>query len=141
SAAKAIEQLGCRAAPTIRVLAEEAGEPLRVELLGALWRRVALAEGQGNRRVDVGEDRDCPWPEAIEQRSELIRELNARGDKIVTSAHQSTKCLRLVGWLAQGRESVPIRANQVREQIGVAGVALRERCPVPGPSGLDRIRV
>ena len=123
-AAQAREQLGHRPAPAVAMAGEEGGEALLAEMSSRLGMRVAAEEGQGDRRVDVGEDGCCTRPEALEQGPELVGEDHAFGDEIVACSHESAQRLDLVGEGLQRAEAVAIGAQQVREQIGIAAIAL-----------------
>ena len=104
--AEAGEQLGHGAPATVGVLAEELGEALLAEAGGAMRRGIAGEEGEGDRRVDVGEDGGGAGPEALEQRAELIGERDALGDEIVAAAHER----------AQRRASRPRAARSGRKR-------------------------
>src|SRR5437773_1314471 len=75
-------------AAAVGVLHEEPCEPFLAEPLGAVRGGIAAEEGQGDGRIDVGEDRGGPGPETVEQRPELIGEGDALGDQVVAAPHQ-----------------------------------------------------
>src|SRR4030042_60984 len=77
-----------------------AGEPVR-----ALGRRVATKEGERDGRVDVGEDCAGAWPEAIEERAELVGEGDALGDESVARADERAQSAGLVGVGTEGLEA------------------------------------
>src|SRR5207253_10855220 len=62
------EELGGWPAAAVGVLHEEPCEPFLAEPLGAVRGGIAAEEGQGDGRIDVGEDRGGPGPETVEQR-------------------------------------------------------------------------
>ena len=54
---------------------------------------IALKEGQGDRRVDIGEDGGGAGPEAVEQGAQAVGEGDALGDQIVAGADQRAQSL------------------------------------------------
>lgn len=106
------------------MLSEERREALRSELRGRLGSRVALHEGERDCRIDVGEDGSGAGPKAVEQRAELVRERDALGDEIITSANERTKSLQGVGLRREWAEAVAVRPQHVREEIRVAAIVL-----------------
>ena len=89
--AEAGEQLGDRTPATVGVLAEELREALFAEARGTLRRGVPGEKGEGDRRVDVGEDRAGARPEPLEERAELVGERDPLSDEVVTAAHEGAQ--------------------------------------------------
>ncbi len=135
------QQFGGGAAAAVGVTAEELGQAALAEPLGALGGGVAREERQGNRRIDIGEDRRGPRPEALEERPELIGQGDALGDEVIATPDQSAEGAGLVRQGLQGTKAVPIGSEQIGEQVGVAGVALAAGCGVAGPAGLHDVGV
>ena len=74
------KQLGRSAAAAIGVACEERLHPLLAEARGRLRRRVALHEGERDRRIDVGEDHGGAGPEAFQQAAQAVGQADALGD-------------------------------------------------------------
>jgi hypothetical protein len=102
---------------------------------------IAGEESQRDRRVDVGENGRGAGPEALEEGAQLIGEGDALRDEGVAAAHERTQGARLVRGRAQRGEAMPIRAQQIREDEGVAGVTLAAGGGVAGPRGLEGVGV
>ncbi len=139
--AKAGEQLGHGAAPTVRVLAEELGETLFAQAGGAVGGGIAREEGQRDRRVDVGKDGGGAGPEALEERAELIGEGDALGDEIVAAAHEGAQRAGVIGRRVQRPEAMAVRAKQVGEDEGIPRVTLGARRGVTRTTGLEGVGV
>jgi len=139
--AQALQELAGRASAAVGVLLEEALEALGPEARGALGAGVGVEEGEGDGAVEGGEDRYGPGPEALQQAAELIGELAASGDQIVAGADGGTQRLGAVGGSAQRPEAVAVGAQDVGEDVGIAGIALAEGGAVAGPGGLEGVGV
>jgi hypothetical protein len=139
--AEAGEQLGHGAAAAVRVLAEELRETLLAEAHRAVRRGVAGEEGERDGRVDVGEDRSRPGPEALEERAQLIGEGDTLGDEVVAAAHERAQGARIVGGRTQRPEPVAVGPEHIGEDERVAGIALAAGGRVAGPTRFERVRV
>ena len=138
---KPSQQSSAAPSAAVGVLGTEGSHALRAERLGGLGRRVALDEGQRDRRVDVGEDRGCAGPERLQQGAQLVGQLHSGSHQIVATAHQSAQCENLVALRRQGLEAVAVRAQQVSQHVGVGGVALAAVASVARAAGLDSVGV
>ena len=134
------EQLGRRAAAAVGVLGEEGLEALLAEAGGALGGRIALQEGERDRRVDVGEDGSGAGPKALEQgRSWLAR---ARRSATRSSRPRTRARSALISSdRAAAAEAVAVGAQQVGQQVGVAAIALAAGGAVARPGSLDDVRM
>jgi len=137
--AEAFEQLGRVTASGVAVAGEEARQALGAEASSPPRRGIAFEEGEGDRRVDVGEDDGRTGPEALEQSSELVGERDALGDEIVPATHQRPQGSDLVGERLERAEAVAIGAQDVGEDVGIAGVALAAGGPVARPARLELV--
>ena len=138
--AQPCEQLLGAAAPGIAVLGQEGLHAL-AEPLRALRRREAGEEGKRDRSIDVGEDGGRARPEALEQAAELVGQADAGGDEVVAAAHE---CAQRLDHVADGREraeAVAVRAQDVGEHVGIAGIGLRPGGSIARPAGLHDIRM
>ena len=139
--AETLEELGRRAAPRVVVRLEEALEALLSEASGALRGRVAVEEREGDGTVHVSENHGGTGPEAFQEATELVGELDASGDEIVAGADGSAQSLGLIRGYTQGWEAVTIGAQDIGEDVGIAGIALAERGRVARPSRFERVGV
>ena len=112
--------------------AEELGQAALAQALGALGRRVAGEEGQGDGGIDVGEDHGGAGPEALEQGAQLIGERHALGDEVIAAPDEGPQGAGLVGERLQRAEAMAIGAEQVGEEIAVAVIALGRGRPSSG---------
>ena len=117
----------------------ERRHPFLAECAGGLWRRVAVEELEGDRRVDVGEDLGGSRPELLEQTAELVGRGDPLTDHVVAHTDQAAQRLGLVGQRRQRAEAMPVRAQQVRQQVRVAEVRLALRRGVPWARRLDGV--
>ena len=101
-------------------------------------RGVAVQEGEGDGRVDVGEDGGGAGPEAVQQAAQLVGQREALGDQ---SSRPRTR--RATPWFVRaGREraeAVAVRAEEVVQDEGVAGVALAAGGGVTRPQALTTL--
>jgi len=139
--AETIEELRGGATAAVRAPLEEALQSLLSEAGRAGGGGIAVEEGKGDRTVDVGEDDGGAGPEALQKATKLIGELDARGHQVVTGAHGGAQSLGGVGRNAQRPKAVAVGAEEVGEDVRVAGVALAERGAVAGTCGLERVGV
>ncbi len=137
SAAQAGEEVVRRPAAAIAVLGEKGGEALLAQAGGAVGCRLALQEGERDRRVDIGEDRGGAAPEALEQAAELVGQRDALGHQVLAGADERAQHLDLVGAWPQRPEAVAVGAQDVGEHVGVARIALAAGGAVAGPARLD----
>ena len=115
--AQAGEQLGGRPAPGVGVVAEELRQAALAQALGALRSGVTGEERQGDRRVDVGEDRGGAGPDALEEGAKLIGKGDALRDEVVAAPHQRAERPGLIGERLSGAEAVAIGAEEVGEEL------------------------
>ncbi len=139
--AQAFEELGRRAPARVGVLGEEARQTPLAQPFGALGGGIATEEGQGDGRVDVGEDRRGSRPEALEQGAELIGERHALGDQVVAAPHEGAEGARVIRQGLERAEAVSVSAEEIGEDEGVARVTLAPRRRVAGPAGLESVGV
>src|SRR5207247_10196070 len=116
----------------------EAAQALLAEMGGAVGCRGAGEERERDGRVDVGEDGDGAGPEALQQGAELVGEGDALGDQVVSRANERAQRSDLVRERLQTPEAMPVGAQQIGEDEGIAGVALALRGGVTRPRGLER---
>ena len=103
---------------------EELGQAVFAQALGALGGGIAGEEGQGDGRVDVGEDGGGAGPEALEQGAELIGEGDAVGDEVVAAADEGAQRAGLVRGRPSAAGSDGHRCAAGRRGEGVAGITL-----------------
>ncbi len=139
--AEAGEQVGRRPPATVGVLAEELGEAFFTQARGAVGGGIATEEGQGDGRVDVGEDGGGPGPEPLEQGAELIGEGDALGDEIVPTAYEGAQGTRVVRGRPPRPEAMAIGPQQIGEDERIAGVTLAAGGGVAWAAGLERVGV
>ncbi len=139
--AEAGEQVGRRPPATVGVLAEELGEAFFTQARGAVGGGIATEEGQGDGRVDVGEDGGGPGPEPLEQGAELIGEGDALGDEIVPTAYEGAQGTRVVRGRPPRPEAMAIGPQQIGEDGRIAGVTLAAGGGVAWAAGLERVGV
>ncbi len=108
---------------------------------GGFGRGVALDEGERDGRIHLGEDLGGARPERLEQAAQLVGEGHARGHQVVAPAHEGAQRAHFVALGGQGLEAMAIGAQQIGEQIGVAGVALGPVAAVARARGLDGVGV
>ena len=139
--AEPAEQL--RRGPTAAVgsALEEAREALLAQARSTVRRGVGVEEVEGDRGVDGGEDHRRAGPEAVEQGAQLIGQLDAGGDQVIAGAYGGAQRLGRVGRRAQGAEAVAVGAEEVGEDIGIAGIALAGGSRIAGPRGLEGVRM
>ena len=139
--AQAGEKFVRAASATVALLSEEAGEAFHAQPRGTFGRRVALEVGKRDGAVDVGEDRGRPGPEAVEQGAQLVCELEAGSDEVITAGHKGAQGADCIGRRGERSKAMPVGAQQVGQQLGVAVIILRPRRAIARPRGLDRVRV
>jgi len=137
--AQAAEQLGRGPPAAIGLPGKEPGEAFLAEAGGAFWGRVALQEGERDRRGQVGEDAGGARPETIEQGLQAVAERDPLADQVVATANQSLEGPDRIGGRGQGTEPVAVGAKNIGEHVGIARIALARRCPVAWPTGLDDV--
>jgi hypothetical protein len=123
------------------VLGEEGGEALGSETLGALRGGEAAEKCQRDPAVDLGEDGGGAGPEALEQAPEPVGEADAGGDEVVAAAGEGAQRLDLVGDGRERREAMAVGAQDVGEEVGVAGVGLPPGGAVARAAGLHGVGV
>ena len=123
------------------MLSAEGCHALGAEASGAIRGGVALDEGQCDGRVDVGEDGGGAGPVRVQNGSQLIGELYARGHEVVAPAHEGAQRADLGGLRGQGLEAVAVGAQQIGQQERVGGVALGAVTAVARSGGLHNVGV
>ena len=98
-------------------------------------------EGERDPAVDIGEDRGGAGPEALEEAAELVGQTDAAGDEVVAAAHERAQGLDLVGDGRERPEAMAVRAQDVGEHVGVAGIGLRCGGPVARAASLHDVGV
>ncbi|HSS33908.1 MAG TPA: hypothetical protein VLL27_11565 [Solirubrobacterales bacterium] len=113
-----------RAAPTaVLVAGEKALHPLGAEAAGVGGARVAGQEGEGDRRVDVGED-ERSGPEGLELGAQLVCQLDPNPDQVLSGPGQGSQCLGLVRVGPDRPQSVGVGARQLGQDEGVEAIGL-----------------
>jgi hypothetical protein len=135
------EQSLDRPSATIGVRLQEALEPLGAEPCGALRGGIARDEGQGDRAVDVGEDRHSAGPKALEQAPELIGQSDPGGDEIVAGADQGPQRPGGIRRSPELLEPMTIGSQQVGQQVRITRIALAASGGVARPAGFDLVGV
>src|SRR2546430_10750606 len=102
---------------------------------------IAAQEGEGDGRIDVGEDRRGPGPEAVQQRPELIGEGDARSDQIVAAAHESAERARRVGQGLKRAEAMASGTEPIARDYGIARITRTARGGVAGTARLQGVGV
>ena len=120
---------------------EEAVEAIGAEPGGTVGGGKGVEEVEGDGAADVGEDAGGTGPEGLQQAAELIGELDARGDQVVAGADGGAKGLGLVRRRTKGTEAMAVGAEDVGEDVGVAGIALGEGGTVARTCGLEGVGV
>lgn len=139
--AQAGEEFVRAASAAVAVLGEEARKTFHAQTRGAVGCRVALEEGQRDGAVDVGEDRGSTGPEAFEQGAQLVGKLQAGGNEVITATYQRTQGADRVRGRGEWPEAVPICAQEIGQQVGIAAIILGPIGAVARARGLDRVRV
>jgi hypothetical protein len=142
---------GCQAQPREQV---RGGSPAAVgvageERLQALFAEaarvgragVALAEGEPDRAVDVGEDAPSAGPERVELGAQPVGQRDARRDEILAGAHERAQGDGLVARGRQGGESVAVGARELAQHEAVEGVGLAGGGAEAVARGLDLVGV
>jgi len=133
-------QLGGLGAPAIGVAPQEAGHAPAAEPLGVIGARVALDEGERDRRVDVCEHQR-PGPEGLELSPQLVCQLHPHPDQVLARAGQRPERLGLIAIWDQRPEAVGIGAGQLGQDVGVKAVGLAARDREAGACGLHLVGV
>ncbi|MFO1038496.1 MAG: hypothetical protein U1E45_16790 [Geminicoccaceae bacterium] len=133
------QQFRGRASSALGVLSQEACQALFAQAHGDVGGGIASEECERDRACDVGEDDGSTWPEAVEQRTELVAQCHTLGDEVVTAANRGAQCLDVVGGGQQRPEPMSIGPQDVGEHVGIAGVPLAAGGPVTGPAGFDHV--
>jgi len=139
SSAQPSEHIGNAAPATILVLGKEGSHALLTQAVGAFGCGIALEEGQCDRACDVGEQTGGARPEAFEQGSQLVGEHESCGDEIVTAAHQRAQRLDGIGLGPERGQPVPVGAQDVGKDVGIARIALGGNGAIARPACLDDI--
>ena len=138
---QAFEQGGRAAPAAVAMLSEKDGEAPLTASGGAGGRWVALHEGQGDGRVDLGKDGRRAGPERVEQAAQWIGQLHPGGDQVIASTHQRAKRTDGIRLRLQGVKAGAIGAQQIGEQVGIGGIALGAVTAIARTSGLDDVGV
>jgi len=135
------QQFGRAATAAVVLGAAKAQQLGLAQVSSGRGRGVAAQERQADGRGDVGEDAGSAGPEGLERAVQLIAQRNAGGHQIIARAHQGAQRADRIGLRRQCRPAVPIGAQQVGQQVGVASVALGAVAAVARAAGLDRVGV
>ena len=112
------------AASTIGLAGQKGLHPLLAEARGRCRGRVALHEGQGDGRMEIGENGHGAGPEALQQAAQSIGQADALGDQVVTAAHQGTRRLDVVRTGPERSAAMAVGAQDVGQYVGVTRIAL-----------------
>jgi hypothetical protein len=88
------------------------------------WLGVTFNEGECNTRVDLGKYNRRTRPEAFKERSQLIGQSDALSHQVRSGAYHRPQTADLITLPRQHTESMPIGAQQIRQQIGIPSIAL-----------------
>ena len=135
------EQVLSASSAAVGMLSAEGAHPLGSEPRGRLRSRVALDEGQRDRRVDVGEDGCRARPERLQEAAQLVGQLHPRRHQIVASSYQGAQGEDLVALRSKRLEAVAVGAQQIGEYVGIGRVALAAVASVTRTARLDGIGV
>ncbi len=136
-----LEQFGSLLAATVAMSGEEGTEALLAEAMGVGGTWVALQEGQGDRRVDVGEDRGGPRPERLQLGAQAIGESDSGLDQVLPRTGERPQGPGLVGVGGESAEAMMVGAGEFGQHEGIEGVGLATRGSKARTGGLHLVRM
>ena len=135
------QKFGGRLAAAISVPFQKSGEALFSKMRGTAGRGVFLQKSQCDRGVDLIEQPGRARPKARQQGLQLIAQDQSLLDQIVARTHQRAQGFRRVRRRHQRPEAMTVRAQHIRQQVGVPQVVLTACRAVAWTARLDCIRM
>src|SRR5512134_2364076 len=132
--AQAGQQFGWSAAARVGLACQKGAETLLAKTASGFRCRVALNESQRDRRGDVSKDGGRARPEALQQAAQTVRQHHPLGHQVVATPDQGAQGFDLVGTGLQRAEAMAIGAQDVRQHVGVAWIALTAGGTVARPA-------
>ncbi len=123
-ATQASQELGRGTVPAVVGLLQEGGQVGLGEAPCRCRGRVALEEGQGDLRGDIGKNHRCSGPIGLQGGPQLVAQGNALVDELPTSPHRRSQRPGLGLERLQTPQTVPVGAGHVGDDVGVASVGL-----------------
>ena len=103
----------------VAMAGEKGRQPALAQAARVSGGRVALQEGQRDRRVDLAEDRRRPGPEALELGPQLVGQGHPVADQVGAGAAQRPQGDGLIRVGPQRRKAMGVGASHLGQHVGV----------------------